>query len=152
MDETQHNSISAQKPQSIWHRPVNANFRSLLIALTKGAISGAFRNWEELAKSGVDILDALGLEPNKVEGIAWLLVQRSLLQTMTDLTKEYRFCRKDGGMIQLNSIPLMSSTDRSEFMSHPALFKWKHFQPEIILLTVRWYCRYALGSVAKMEG
>ena len=39
----------------------------------------------------------------------------------------------------------MSSTDRSEFMSHPALFKWKHFQPEIILLTVRWYCRYALS-------
>jgi transposase-like protein len=25
------------------------------------------------------------------------------------------------------------------------LFKWKHFQPEIILLTVRWYCRYALS-------
>ena len=39
----------------------------------------------------------------------------------------------------------MSSTDRSEFMSHPALFKWKHFQPEIILLNVRWYCRYALS-------
>lgn len=30
-------------------------------------------------------------------------------------------------------------------MSHPALFKWKHFQPEIILLKVRWYCRYALS-------
>ena len=39
----------------------------------------------------------------------------------------------------------MSSTDRSVFMSHPALFKWKHFQPEIILLNVRWYCRYALS-------
>ncbi|MBE9098351.1 IS6 family transposase [Vacuolonema iberomarrocanum] len=30
-------------------------------------------------------------------------------------------------------------------MSHPVLFKWKHFQPEIILLNVRWYCRYALS-------
>ena len=39
----------------------------------------------------------------------------------------------------------MSSTDRSEFMSHPILFKWKHFQPEVILLNVRWYCRYALS-------
>ena len=39
----------------------------------------------------------------------------------------------------------MLSADRSEFMSHPSLFKWKHFQPEIILLTVRWYCRYALS-------
>ena len=25
------------------------------------------------------------------------------------------------------------------------LFKWRHFQPEIILLTVRWYLRYALS-------
>ena len=39
----------------------------------------------------------------------------------------------------------MSSADRSESMSHPVLFKWKHFQPEIILLNVRWYCRYALS-------
>jgi transposase-like protein len=30
-------------------------------------------------------------------------------------------------------------------MSPSELFKWKHFQPEIILLTVRWYCRYALS-------
>jgi transposase-like protein len=30
-------------------------------------------------------------------------------------------------------------------MSHRVLFKWKHFQPEIILLNVRWYCRYALS-------
>jgi transposase-like protein len=39
----------------------------------------------------------------------------------------------------------MSSTANFEFMSHPVLFKWKHFQPEIILLKVRWYCRYALS-------
>jgi IS6 family transposase len=26
-----------------------------------------------------------------------------------------------------------------------ALFKWWHFLPEIILLNVRWYCRYALS-------
>lgn len=24
------------------------------------------------------------------------------------------------------------------------LFKWKHYQPDIILLTVRWYLRYSL--------
>jgi transposase-like protein len=28
-------------------------------------------------------------------------------------------------------------------MSTPALFRWRHFLPEIILLNVRWYCRYA---------
>ncbi|OOG89896.1 hypothetical protein BTH41_04390 [Bacillus mycoides] len=25
------------------------------------------------------------------------------------------------------------------------VFKWKHYQPDIILLTVRWYLRYNLG-------
>src|SRR4028119_88345 len=30
-------------------------------------------------------------------------------------------------------------------MSTPSLFKWRHFLPEIILLNVRWYCRYALS-------
>jgi len=30
-------------------------------------------------------------------------------------------------------------------MSTPALFKRRHFLPEIILLNVRWYCRYALS-------
>jgi len=30
-------------------------------------------------------------------------------------------------------------------MSVPPVFKWRHFQAEIILLNVRWYCRYALS-------
>jgi transposase-like protein len=30
-------------------------------------------------------------------------------------------------------------------MTTGSLFKWRHFLPEIILLNVRWYCRYALS-------
>lgn len=30
-------------------------------------------------------------------------------------------------------------------MSNPSLFKWRPFLPEIILLNVRWYCRYPLS-------
>lgn len=30
-------------------------------------------------------------------------------------------------------------------MTTNALFKWRHFLPEMILLNVRWYCRYALS-------
>ena len=45
----------------------------------------------------------------------------------------------------------MPSTDRSEFMAHLALFKWKPFQPEIILLNVRWYCRYAYQRQGDVE-
>ncbi len=30
-------------------------------------------------------------------------------------------------------------------MSAPSLFKWRHFLPDVIVLNVRWYCRYALS-------
>ncbi len=30
-------------------------------------------------------------------------------------------------------------------MSHPKLFKYRHFEPEIILLYLRWYRRYSLS-------
>ncbi|MBD2054441.1 IS6 family transposase [Oculatella sp. FACHB-28] len=30
-------------------------------------------------------------------------------------------------------------------MSTPVLFKWRQFLPQIILLNVRWYCRYSLS-------
>ncbi|MBD2056745.1 IS6 family transposase [Oculatella sp. FACHB-28] len=30
-------------------------------------------------------------------------------------------------------------------MATSSLFKWRHFLPEIILLNVRWYCRYSLS-------
>lgn len=30
-------------------------------------------------------------------------------------------------------------------MSTQTLFKWSHFLPDVILLNVRWYCRYALS-------
>ncbi len=32
-------------------------------------------------------------------------------------------------------------------MEKENVFKWKHYQPDIILLTVRWYLRYS-ASVA----
>jgi len=30
-------------------------------------------------------------------------------------------------------------------MTTDSLFKWRHFLPEIIVLNVRWYCRYPLS-------
>lgn len=36
-------------------------------------------------------------------------------------------------------------------MEKKNLFKWKHYQPDIILLTVRWYLRYNLNFRDLME-
>jgi transposase-like protein len=30
-------------------------------------------------------------------------------------------------------------------MSTLSLFKWRHFLPDIIMLNIRWYCRYCLS-------
>ncbi len=30
-------------------------------------------------------------------------------------------------------------------MDTPSLFKWRHFLPDVLLLNVRWYCRYSLS-------
>jgi hypothetical protein len=35
-------------------------------------------------------------------------------------------------------------------MHDPALFKWRHFEADIILCAVRWYLRYALTKLAKI--
>ncbi|CAH2464485.1 transposase [Bacillus cereus VD118] len=37
-------------------------------------------------------------------------------------------------------------------MEKESIFKWKHYQPDIILLTVRWYLRYNLsfGDLVEM--
>jgi len=30
-------------------------------------------------------------------------------------------------------------------LQRPAIFKWRHFSPEVILCAVRWYLRYSLS-------
>nr|CBW44213.1 IS240 transposase [Bacillus cereus VPC1401] len=36
-------------------------------------------------------------------------------------------------------------------MKKENLFKWKHYQPDLILLTVRWYLRYNLSFLDLVE-
>jgi hypothetical protein len=84
--------ITPQKPTSIWQRPVNVKFGDLAVALGKTTITGAFGLWPETASGGIDILNAIGIKGNEVEAIAWMLVQRSLLQAMSQLAEE---CKAD---------------------------------------------------------
>src|SRR5205809_176801 len=39
----------------------------------------------------------------------------------------------------------ITSNNRSLPMSRPKLFKYRHFEPQIILLCLRWYLRYSLS-------
>ncbi|MGF1512326.1 MAG: NACHT domain-containing protein [Elainellaceae cyanobacterium] len=82
--------LPGEQPKSIWTRPIKVKFGKLAESLGKGAIAGAFGNWAGVAGSGVDALKALGLGGQEVEAIAWMLVQRSLLQAMSDLAAPYQ--------------------------------------------------------------
>ena len=33
----------------------------------------------------------------------------------------------------------------SMIKTRPALFKWRHFEPEVIVCAVRWYLRFSLS-------
>jgi hypothetical protein len=49
-------------------------------------------------------------------------------------------------VIWYNEPQIMSTSEhRRPAMSDPSLFKWRHFEAEIILCAVRWYLRYALS-------
>ncbi|MEL7316183.1 MAG: hypothetical protein AAFN08_14770, partial [Cyanobacteria bacterium J06559_3] len=86
---TDNGEILIQKPISIWKRPISLRFDNLAKSLGAGVIAGAFGNWEGVASSGLSVLDNLGLREQNAGTIAWLLVQRALLQGMSDLLKDY---------------------------------------------------------------
>jgi transposase-like protein len=50
-------------------------------------------------------------------------------------------------VIHVLSLPQVLSTCLIETIheAHPSPFKWRHYAPELILLCVRWYCRYQLS-------
>ncbi|MEM9540588.1 MAG: pentapeptide repeat-containing protein [Cyanobacteria bacterium P01_E01_bin.42] len=87
-------NLPIKKPVSVWKRPVQLKIGKLTQSLAKGSISVLFQNWQATAKSGVDLLDAMGLQ-NDPAAVAWLLVKRSLLRAMLELVRETRLSRKN---------------------------------------------------------
>ena len=81
--------IQVDKPVSLLRKEIKVNLKSLFMSLGKATINGTFLKWDELAKSGVEVLDALGLKTEPGE-IAGLLIVRSLMQAMQDLLRENR--------------------------------------------------------------
>jgi hypothetical protein len=49
------------------------------------------------------------------------------------------------GNLDTRNHPRLPLHNRSPAMSELSLFKWRHFESDIILSTVRWYLRYTLS-------
>ncbi|NER50554.1 MAG: pentapeptide repeat-containing protein [Symploca sp. SIO1A3] len=113
--------IQVEKSVSVLHKDIKVNPKSLFISLGKAAINGAFLKWDELAKSGVEILDALGLEKEPGE-IAGLLIVRSLMQAMQDLLRENRELVKQPDNLQGLYQQLNSSLASGELVINQEFF------------------------------
>lgn len=80
-------SVGLKQPISIWNKPLQANFRELFKALTRGIAARVTGNWAEVAVATAEAVTALGLE-KKPEEVAWELLFRSLAQAIQDLVRE----------------------------------------------------------------
>ena len=80
--------LPVQKPVSVWKRPIQLKFGKLVQAVGKGAIATLFGNQVGVARSAAEGLASLGLQGDRPEEIAWLLLYRSLLKAMSDLVRE----------------------------------------------------------------
>ncbi len=123
-------NIQPEQPTSIWKRPVNVKFGALAKALGKGTIAGAFGNWPGVAGSGLEIFSALGIKANDLSATAWILVQRSLLQAMSDLTVGVKGELEDPDFKMLcEQLDLV--LERSEFSISQAFFQHPKDSPVV---------------------
>lgn len=75
------------KPIPIWKKPVRVDVKSLFVAVGKAAVHSVTLNPEKLGEDVVGAVASLGLDVS-VEELAYVFVQRSLLQAMLNLTRE----------------------------------------------------------------
>ena len=79
--------LKATKPKSALEKPLQADFKALFKALTKGVGHAAVGKWEEIGNDAVEALCAIGLSTDPGE-LAFLLVQRAITKAAFDLVGE----------------------------------------------------------------
>ena len=139
--------ISPQKPTPIWKRPIQVNFSNLAKALGKVAVASSFGLWPAVASSGVDILSALGLQGKQVGAIAWVIVQRSLLQAMSELTGECKTDLKQEPDFNLLCEQLDYALQNTELSLTPNFFNQPKQLPIVAQVQQpfrQWLCTYGL--------
>jgi uncharacterized protein YjbI with pentapeptide repeats len=79
--------LKAIKPKNVFTKPLNADFKALFKALSKGVAHGVVGKWEELGTDAVETLSAIGLATEPGE-LAFLLIRRSVTKALFDLVGE----------------------------------------------------------------
>lgn len=79
--------LKATKPKNVFTKPMQADFKQLFKALSKGIGHGVVGKWEEIGTDTVEALSAIGLA-TEPEELAFLLIRRSLAKAIFDLIGE----------------------------------------------------------------
>lgn len=79
--------MEVEPHRSVFKKEIKVDPKSLIVALGKATLNGAFLNWNGVAEEGIEVLTSLGLETTPAE-IAGLLIVRALMGAMETLLKE----------------------------------------------------------------
>lgn len=79
--------LNVTKPVSLLNRAIKFSFKDLFKSFTKAVVKGATGKYADALGDAVDALSSVSLTEDCGE-VAWLLIQRSLLQAVHDLLKE----------------------------------------------------------------
>jgi hypothetical protein len=86
MSSNQH-GLNVTRPVSVLNRSIKFSFKDLFKSVTKAVIKGKTGNYSAALSGVTDALASVEL-PQDCGEVAWLLIQRSLLQAIHDLLKE----------------------------------------------------------------
>ena len=108
MSSNQH-GLNVTKPVSLLNRSIKFSFKEFFKSMTKAVVKGATANYTQALGDVVDALASVSLVQDCGE-VAWLLIQRSLLQAVHDLLKEnealiYRYADNPMVILTMRGLP-----------------------------------------------
>lgn len=109
MSSRQH-GLNVTKPVSLLNRSLKFSFKDFFKSMTKAALKGATANYAQALGNLVDALASVSFVEDCGE-VAWLLIQRSMLQAVHDLLKEneallYREADNPAVILSRRGLPL----------------------------------------------
>ena len=79
--------LKATKPKNVFKKPLQADFKKLFKALSKGIGHAVVGKWDEISTDTVETLSAIGLATEPGE-LVFLLIRRSIIRAVFDLVGE----------------------------------------------------------------
>ena len=86
MNSNRH-GLNVTRPVSVLNKSIKFSFKDFFKSMTKAVVKGATGNFVQALGDVIDALASVSLTDDCGE-VAWLLIQRSLLQAVHDLLKE----------------------------------------------------------------